>query len=162
MSRWNVFRDDDVNCFTDVGLLREVHEMIVSHGKIHTVAVEVENVWRAKDVWFFLQTEKNLNVVLHGWDHSDYSKMPRLEICQHVRRSLEEWNHHSLAYDTPHPLTVWCPPWNRVSHDMEVAANAHGLKIDIRWKGDSDVYGFHYWECRDPERKAKLIKALNT
>lgn len=162
MSRWNHFRDDDINCFTDIGLLRETHELIVSHGKVHTVAVEVENIWRSKDVWFFLMTANNLDVVLHGWDHSDYSLMTKTEIEDHIRDSIDYWDHYSAAYNNPHPLKVWCPPWNKVSEEMRIVAKESGLEIDTRWKGDSDVYGHHYWEMSCPIRRQKLIHALNS
>jgi peptidoglycan/xylan/chitin deacetylase (PgdA/CDA1 family) len=161
MGRWNHFRDDDINCYTDVGLLREVHELIVSHGKVHTVAVEVENIWRSKSVWFFLMTARNLDVVLHGWDHSDYSKLDRLTIYEHLEKSLRYWNEHSAAYDHPHPLKVWCPPWNLVSHEMKDVSIELGLTIDSRWKGETEVYGFHYWEMRCPLRLNKLKSALS-
>jgi peptidoglycan/xylan/chitin deacetylase (PgdA/CDA1 family) len=162
MGRYSVFRDDDVNCFTDIGLLKYTHDLIESRGKVHTVAVEVESIWRAKSVWFFLMTAKNLDVVLHGWDHSDYSQLDRDTIYKHVEKSLHYWDHHSAAYDHPHTLTTWCPPWNRTSEDMWSVATDHRLTIDTRWKGDSDVYGFHHWEISDPAREAKLIKALES
>lgn len=162
MNRYHTFRDDDVSYTTDIHLLMLAHDLIVSRGKLHTVAVQMERLWDNKEVWFFIMTAQHLRVGLHGWDHSDYSKKPYGEIDVHLRRCKEHWESHVRAYPDAPKISTFYPPWNRVSDDLRKACHAHGLLIDDRWKGNTGVYGFHSWELIEPQRRRKLERALDS
>lgn len=160
MSRYNTFRDDDISVTTDIGLLMKTHDLIISYGKIHTVSVLMKDLWDNKEVWLWLMTAKNLSVGLHGWTHLDYSRQP-FEICLlDIRRSLDYWQEHTGAYPDAPRISMFYPPWNRSSMELELACRDCGLVLDNRWKKDTPVYGFHSWEMFLPDRWAALEKAL--
>ena len=159
---YHTFRDDDISFTSDIGLLMQTHELIVSKGKVHTIAIQMERLWDNKEIWFFVMTARNLAVGLHGWDHSDYSRMSMTEILDHLRRCREHWDSHVGHYPNAPKITTFYPPWNRVSDELRQACQACGLTVDNRWKRGSGVYGFHSWELIDPIRRKKLERALDS
>lgn len=152
-----LFRDDDISYTTDWRLLQEAHEIIESRGKIHTVAVQMYRLWENKEVWYWLMTAKNLVVGLHGWEHSDYSKMPYECIVEDIHKCKAYWMHNTRNYKNPPMWDTFYPPWNHVSNDLTLACRDTSLKLDSRVGGD--VFNFHYWELVDPTRRARLERA---
>lgn len=162
MSRYSLFRDDDISVTTDIGLLIKAHELVTDYGGRHAVALLMKDLWDNKEVWLWLMTTPNLVVGLHGWTHRDYSVLQSTEIIADIELSLTYWREHIGAYPEAPQIDTFFPPWNRSSPALERACYATGLKLDTRWKKDSDVYGFHSWELILPERRAKLVEALES
>lgn len=155
-----IYRDDDVNRFTDVNLLIKIQDLFDKHGKIHTVTLEMKDLWENRGVWYWLMITPNINVALHGWEHVDYSVMFYDEILNHLHVALSYWEEHSKNYDYEFkPIKVFYPPWNKVSDDLHKACAECRLEVndcvDI-----SKVYNFHWWECIIKEELDRLEEVL--
>lgn len=161
MPAYTLFRDDDISYTSNINLLMETHELFLKHDRQHLVTVQMYRLWENKEVWFWLMTAKNLAVGLHGWEHDDYSLMPEHNAAEQIKKSLDYWQTVSArgGYQAP-PITTFYPPWNHVSHTLDVAVRKCGLLLDSRWR--APVYGFHYWELIDPARREALEKALRS
>jgi hypothetical protein len=172
VSRVEVFRDDDIGVMTDIGKLERAHEIIVSAGKTHTVAVLMKDICDNFEVWWFLHNAKNLNVQLHGWTHKAYDGLPWWdnsgkycdgltydEIMSDLRESLDYWKNISKrgCYRIP-PLTTFYPPWNRVSDLTLKAAAACGLTVDARHGKGTPVFLFDYWDSASVELLRKAVR----
>jgi hypothetical protein len=148
-----LYRDDDVSKFTDISLFMKVHSLFGKYQKLHTVAVEMEDLWENKVIWYILVTQKNIKVDLHGWKHKDYSILSYQEIVDDIRRSLDYWymnierGYGIDAIGKDKKITTFFPPWNRVSDNLKKACIDTGLTLDSRIGGD--VYNFHWWACVD-------------
>jgi peptidoglycan/xylan/chitin deacetylase (PgdA/CDA1 family) len=158
-----LYRDDDISVTTNIILLKKVHDIIVSRGKIHTVAVQMKDIWENKEVWYFLMTAKNLDVGLHGWTHRDYSKLSYDEIMRDIHESISYWESNILrgGYNKKEIKTFY-PPWNRVSQDLERACKDMGLILDSRTikTHPGEVYGFHYWTFTEQDSVDRLVSVL--
>lgn len=155
-----LYRDDDICVTSNVTLLRQVHDLFIKHNKIHTVAVQMKDIWDNKEVWYWLMTAPNLEVGLHGWEHKDYGVMPYSEIYSDIERSINYWNTHIVKgkYHQK-PLKKFFPPWNSSSYRLEEACEKFGLTVDTRVGGE--VYNFHYWALQDKDRMKKLEDTLS-
>ena len=154
-----IYRDDDVNKYTDIGLMEEIHAPFIKYNKIHTIAVEMEDLWESKHVWYWITETPNIDVELHGWTHKDYSAMSYEDVRKDIQKSLDYWNGHTLmgGYKEKQ-IKVFYPPWNRVSPILQDVCDNLGLKLDNRVGGD--VYNFHWWTFRD-KRREDLKKLQN-
>lgn len=158
-----IFRDDDINKYTDIGTFLKVHSLFEKYKKLHTVAVEMEGLWENKELWYILVTTPNIQIGLHGWTHLDYSKMPYNEICDSISKSLNYWKSHIIegygsgVYQGNKIIRTFYPPWNRVSEDLKRACAACELSLDSRTS--DGVYNFHYWACIE-ERYMKDLEQM--
>jgi len=149
---FNLYRDDDVNKYTDMELMERIHKLFLESNKIHTVAVEMEDLWESKEVWYWLMTTPNIDVGLHGWTHKDYSALSYEEIRKDIQQALDYWNMHiKMAGYKERPIKVFFPPWNRVSQRLRDACANLKMKVDDRVGGE--VYNFHWWTFRDKKRE---------
>lgn len=57
-----LFRDDDINKYTDLSLFLKIQAAFNEHKKLHTVAVEMEGLWENKGIWHVVVTNLNLKV----------------------------------------------------------------------------------------------------
>lgn len=115
-------------------------------------------LWENKEVWYFLMTAKNLAVGLHCWEHKDYGTLSREVLREDISKSLEYWNSHvSRGGYSPPEITVFFPPWNSSSSDLESVCEEFALCVDTRRGGP--VFNFHYWELVDQSRVQNLEKA---
>lgn len=154
-----LWRDDDISVTTDATLLVKIHELFVKYHKTHTVAVQMKDIWENKEVWYFLMTAPNLNIGLHGWEHTDYSRIPRAEIKHELSMALDYWNFMIARGNyEPKPLSVFYPPWNKINEDLVDVCKELGLRVDNRVGGD--VFNFHSWEFIYPERLKHLEASL--
>ncbi|MCC7422023.1 MAG: hypothetical protein IT428_17225 [Planctomycetaceae bacterium] len=160
MAKYQVFRNDDVSVTTDIGLLLRTHEAIEKAGRIHTVAVEMCDLWKNKEIWFFLQTARNLEVCLHGWEHSEYWRMTKDQCLEDIRKSLDYWKSMTErgGYRSP-PIKKFLPPWNKIGPGLLEACQIAGLELDARV--GPPVYNFHSWEFIDRNRLSRLEEALH-
>lgn len=157
---YTLFRDDDISKYTDMTLMREVHQLFIDNKKIHTVSVEVEGLWDNKLVWYWLMTAPNLQIGLHGWNHSDYSVMAITDIIDHFQRSYRYWSERIAGggYEK-RDFVAFYPPWNKVGNGLRMVCEEYKLPLDNRVGGE--VYNFHWWTMHDDKRKAALQSALS-
>lgn len=140
----NLYRDDDINKFTDIATFKAINDLFKKYGKIHTCAIEMEGLWESKGIWYLLTTEPNVEIGLHGWTHKDYSLLPIDEIVHDIERSLEYWRTkvaRGFGADKVKPIKVFYPPWNKVSPNLINACAEFDLKVDA-----TSGYQFHWWE----------------
>jgi peptidoglycan/xylan/chitin deacetylase (PgdA/CDA1 family) len=141
-----------------------VHDLFKKHNRVHRVAVEFQDLWRNKEVWYMVVTEPLIDVALHGWTHNFYYKMPYDEIMTDFKKSLDYWEEYvtrGFGKDKVKPIKIHHPVWNKVSTELERACRDLGLEIDSRHGAEHpEVYGFHSWDCHYPERLQRLENAL--
>jgi len=148
-----LYRDDDVNVYTDAYLFRELHKQFLNKGMKHTAAVIMKDLWQNHALFWYLATAPLLNIGLHGWEHKDYSILSYDECYTDIKKSLEYWKENSTrmvgAYKD---ITTFFAPWNRESENIRKACSDNGLKFcNIRkgkWEG-YDVKSFHWWNVMD-------------
>lgn len=161
-----LFRDDDINIYTDMGIFTRVHDLFDKHNKVHTIAVEMRDLWESKDIFYYIAMKRNIKVGLHGWTHKDYSKLS-FEECNHdIEKSLNYWNGNRNRMITPemaahesNRIDTFYPPWNRVSDNLIRACERNGLKVDARYSLP-EVYIFHFWAMIEGNRIKELEELL--
>lgn len=161
-----LFRDDDINIHTDSGLFRQVHELFNKYGKTHTIAVEMENLWDNKFIFYYIAMNRNIKIGLHGWTHRDYSKLSYDECCADIGKSLKYWYENrnrmllpEIAAHESNRIDTFYPPWNRVSDSLKKACEFHGLKVDARCTLP-EVFNFHFWTMFETHRIKELEELL--
>ena len=140
-----IFRDDDINKYADVTTLLRVQEIFDKHSKVHTVTLVMEDLWESRGVWEWLLTTPGLDIALHGWRHRDYSVLSYAEAKVEIDRALSYWRSNVLRMHKERPITVFYPPWNKVSPNLKKACDACGLKVNDS-VDPSQVYNLHWWE----------------
>lgn len=155
-----LFRDDDINKYADVNLLMEIQGLFVKYNKVHTVTLEMEDLWENRALWYWLMMTPNLDVALHGLRHDDYSTFDYRTIQDHLGCALEYWEENSKRAGYKYkPITVFYPPWNKVSDDVHRACKDLGLEVND-CVDTAKVYNFHWWECIYKENLDKLEEML--
>lgn len=147
-------------------IFTKVHDLFEKHGKVHTIAVEMKDMWDSKTIFYFIATKTNIKVGLHGWTHRDYSKLSYDECVADIEKSLKYWRDNVSRMITPdvanhksNVIDTFYPPWNRTSPDLIRACEKCGLKIDAR-HSVPEVYNFHFWSMTQKSHLEKLEQAL--
>jgi hypothetical protein len=159
-----VYRDDDVNIYTDLYILTQVQKLFDKYNKVHTITVIMRDLWDSRGVWQWLMTTKNINVELHGWEHIDYTSVNYETIYNSLKLALMYWGINGRRCEEQYkyklrPITTFYPPWNKVNEDVYKACSDLGLVVDNRPTGQ-DVYSFHWWEMVEAEQLSRLEGAL--
>ena len=142
-----IYRDDDVSKYTDLTTIMKIHELFVLYNKVHTVTLLMEDLWESKGIWYWLMTAPNIDIALHGWGHSDYSKMTYDEIRENLLKCVIYWESNIVRGGWKYKkLTTFYPPWNKVSDDLRRVCEVCDLKINDCVDA-SKVYNFHWWTC---------------
>ena len=159
-----LFRDDDVNVYTDVYLFWSLHQEFIKREKIHKVAVLMKDIWENHAPFYYLATAPYLEVELHGWEHKDYSQLTYMECYSDLMKSLVYWNENALRMTggLVRPITTFFAPWNHEGEGIKQACNDLALKFCAVKKGEWDgkyVNSFHHWYLElHPEDIPKLFK----
>lgn len=157
---YKMFRDDDICITSNSELIYRVHNLFIKHNKIHTIAVLMDNIWDNKEIWYWMMTAKNLEICLHGWTHTDFSKMTEQEIREDLTKCFDYWKMRLECHKKPYiEIKKFLPPWNRVSDTLKKVCSEFGLEVDNRVGGE--VYNFHYWALYDTYRMDELDKVLS-
>ena len=144
-----LYRDDDINVYTCVDELKRIHEPFIRHNKIHTVACEMKDLWCNKGLFWFLVTDPNINVELHGWTHEDYSVWDKISLRRELAKARAYWEYNScrilgrMPFSDLKRITTFFPPWNRVSPNLVDVCNE--LKLKLSYKTEDCKWMFHYW-----------------
>lgn len=161
---FELYRDDDINKYTDITTMLIIQDYFDKAKKLHTVAVEFEALWESKAIWYLLLVCQNIKIGLHGWTHKDYSTLTYDEICVDIEKSLDYWyGYVTRGYGagalTPNKkIETFYPPWNRTSDHLHKACEKFNLKVDDRVGGQ--VFNFHWWEMIFGHRQEQLAGAL--
>src|SRR3990167_10733706 len=149
-----LYRDDDINVYTDAFVFKDLHKQFIAKKQVHTVAVLMKDLWDNHALFWYLATAPLLEVGLHGWEHVDYSTL-RYETClAHLRTSLDYWetNVKRMLQLSELPeeknIRIFFAPWNKESDEIKDACQAVGLKFcnvkNGKWE-DYNIKSFHWW-----------------
>jgi peptidoglycan/xylan/chitin deacetylase (PgdA/CDA1 family) len=148
-----IYRDDDVNVYTNVFLFKELHKQFIELKQVHTVAVIMHDLWENHALFWYLATAPYLEVGLHGWEHKDYSKLSYADCYFDLKKSLDYWNENTLRMvGNSKKITTFFAPWNHESENIKKVCKDLGLEFcNIRkgyWHGQK-VHSFHWWNIID-------------
>lgn len=157
-----VIRHDDYDWRMDAKDYIAVHEEFKKRGLVETANMQFTQWGKLQRVDQELVNYINANkesycIQIHGWGHFMYSEFE----YDFIVRDLEACLYSCKKYFDVVP-TIWYPPWNCLSPNMERAAGFVGLTIDTEsfdiakfireqkagiYKGHS-VY-FHAWNSHE-------------
>ena len=145
-----VYRDDDLNVYSDAYLFKRLHEKFIQEGKTHTVAVLMKDLWQNHAIFWYLTQASNLVVELHGWEHKDYSKLAYTECYDDLKKSIEYWKENAdrMTGKDNRAITTFFAPWNREGDNIKLARRDLGLKFCATQSGEWDgnkIRSFHWW-----------------
>lgn len=144
-----IYRDDDINRFTDIQVFMAIHDLFLKNNKIHTCVCEMKDLWESRGLWHLLMTLPNLEIALHCWEHIDYSELSYEQARVEIGKAISYFNEKTKSgYGKVIPIKTLFPPWNRVSDNLKKACDSWGIRLDNRHSGD--VFAFHWWECINP------------
>jgi peptidoglycan/xylan/chitin deacetylase (PgdA/CDA1 family) len=153
ISKHKLYRDDDINVYTDAFRFKELHEYFMAKGKKHIAAVVMKDLWENYALFYFLATAPLLDIGLHGWEHKDYSELSYEECYEDLKKSLKYWEEHSTRM-TGHAknISIFFAPWNKESDNIKRACKELGLKFCNKREGyweDYYIKSFHFWNLID-------------
>jgi hypothetical protein len=154
-----------------------VHEQFIKAGLIETAGLQFVRGDRIvdcrQDLIDYMNTTPNWDFQLHGWGHYKYNEMD----FDSIVRDLAAGMFMCQKYFGKIP-TVWYPPWNCYSENMQKAADLMGITIDnesydisrfIRDRKDNTYLGhsfyFHAWQKHERDQLPEaldLVKSLLT
>jgi peptidoglycan/xylan/chitin deacetylase (PgdA/CDA1 family) len=165
-----IFRDDDICATTPTALLQSAHNIFLTNGVIHTLALVSQHLDEefAQNLVAYIKATPLFDLQLHCWNHVDLTEdMARTEL--HLLQSLEMIERVFGV----RPTTLY-PPWNRSNKNTQEIAEALGLTVStdkislegyLRCGGlaREEVINFHYWSPHEVEllRKAVPIYAAH-
>ena len=144
-----IYRDDDVNVYTDAFKFKELHQKFIDRKEVHTVAVIMKDLWDNHALFYYLATTPYLEIGLHGWKHKDYSLLSYKECRADLERSLEYWKENATRMTgVCKPNKIFFAPWNHESENIQRACADLGLSFcnvkKGRWNGQ-EIRSFHWW-----------------
>ena len=156
------YRDDDINVHTALSDILPIHEVFRRHNRLHTVACEMKDLWLNKALFWFLLKDPLINVELHGWTHEPYSTWDVAAIVEELARARLYWHTHATrmlgcdleSLPPTKRISVFFPPWNRVSASLEAACAQLGLRRS--YKPEDCKFMFHFWSTTPREVEEAL------
>ena len=148
-----IYRDDDINVYTNVYLFKELHKKFIAKKKVHTVAVIMKDLWHNHALFWYLATAPYLEVGLHGWEHKDYSRLSYDDCYKELELALAYWRENAKRMvGTAKSIEIFFAPWNRKSEEITGAcSDLHLMFCNVRkgmWNG-REINSFHWWYCID-------------
>ena len=155
-----LYRDDDVNVYTDAFEFKKLHQQFIDKNQVHTVAVIMKDLWENHALFWYLATAPLLQVELHGWEHKDYSLLSYEECYSDIQKSLTYWetNYTRMVYPNNKGITVYksittfFAPWNKESENIKQACADLGLRFcNVKggiWEKNK-IKSFHWWNIID-------------
>lgn len=144
-----LYRDDDINVYTDAFKFKELHEYFKFKGKRHIAALIMKDLWDNHALFYYLATEPLLKIGLHGWEHKDYSKVGYQKCYDDLKKSIDYWEENSKRMTgNAKKIEIFFAPWNNESEDIKKACEDLGLKFCNKREGYWDEYyikSFHWW-----------------
>lgn len=148
------------------------HEKFINAGLTETAVVQLARNGRFSnfptDLIEYMKTAPNWDIQLHGWGHDMYSEWEYDYILRDISAAVY-WV-EKLFERKP---TIWFPPWNQMSLNMERVAKVLGLTINnesndiakfIRETKTGDFKGssvyFHLWNRGEAELIDEMVELL--
>ena len=155
-----LYRDDDVNVYTDAFKFKELHQQFIDSKQVHTIAVVMKDLWENHALFYYIATAPYLEIGLHGWKHKDYSILSYKECYEDLKRSLEYWKKNSTRMTgVCKPIKIFFAPWNREGINIQKACADLGLSFcnvkKGKWNGQ-EIRSFHWWNIISNNFKINL------
>lgn len=171
-----IIRSDDFDFRMIPEFYIAVHEHFIANDLIETAVVQITQHGRLFDfgergkmeIINYMNTAPNWDIQFHCWAHDAYGEMEYSEVARDVSAGL--FHFQKLFNKLP---TVWYPPHNARSEEMERAAGLLGLRIDnedmpirrfvdkVGWvdgKFQGHSLYFHSWKHQEMEYFEEMIK----
>ena len=152
-----IWRDDDINRFTDIQVFLQIHDLFIKHKKVHTCVVEMKDLWESRGLWHLLMTLPNLDIALHCWEHIDYSVLSYEQAKADIKKCLDYYKSKINGYKYKE-IKLFCPPWNKST--MLLSKACYELGLGVNDNTDGKTYNFHWWECMDKSGLDNLEQVL--
>jgi len=124
-----IVRSDDFDWRMDTQSYVDIHQLFVDAQVVETAVLQFAQFGRLcnvrEELVRYILNTPYWDIQLHGWQHDHYDEMK----YDFIVRDLAAAIHMCQKYFKVTP-TVWYPPWNCLSNEMEMAATTVGLKID--------------------------------
>jgi len=156
-----IYRDDDVNVRTSFTLFKQINEEFKKAGRVHTIAIVMKDFFDNYELAHYCFTEPNIDIELHGWEHTDFSKISIMSAIQEISICLRYYKEnverrYQVKYDELSKnkrLTTLFLPWNKDGISPRRACDELNMfSCDVQngeWQGNK-IISFHYWSVGDP------------
>lgn len=167
-----IIRSDDFDFRLSPDEYIENHEKFIKAELTETAVIQftqhgnIPDYSKIQKLFEYMKTTPYWDIQLHGWAHEMYGELPYGEVYKQLAASLYMMD--KLFGIKP---TVWYPPWNNTSPEMEKAASEFGLKVNaeshdissfIREMKDGDFKGnvvyYHLWNYTEAAQIDDMIK----
>lgn len=173
-----IIRHDDFDFRLTPNEYIEIHEQFIKADLVETAVIQFTQDNRlssiSDELVNYMLNSSHWDFQLHGWAHTHYDELKYDYIVRDMSAAIF-WCKRIFG-KTP---TIWFPPWNCMSREMELAAEVVGLRIDnesndiakfIRetevevgrngvWQGRS-VY-FHGWKSDEMKLFPRMLELAN-
>jgi len=153
-----LYRDDDVNVYTNAFAFKDLHQQFIAKKQVHTVAVLMKDLWENHALFWYLATAPLLEIGLHGWIHVDYSKLEYTACYRDLKTSLDYWQENATrmlqVQELPEnkKIKIFFAPWNHEAPPIRYACRDLNLKFcNVKggeWEGYK-IKSFHHWNAID-------------
>lgn len=124
-----ISRHDDFDFRMEPQEYIAIHEQFIKADLVETAVLQFAQFGNVADIpeelIKYMTTTPNWDFQLHGWEHSHYNEMHYSFILRDMAAAIHFCEKHFKK--TP---TIWFPPWNCLSIEMEKVAERLNLKID--------------------------------
>ena len=153
----SLYRDDDINRFTDIQVFLQIHDLFIKYNKTHLCVVEMKDLWESRGLWHLLMTLPNIEIALHCWEHIDYSVLSYEQARIDIKKCLDYFYSKKNGYKLKE-IKLFCPTWNKSTLALSKACYDLGLALNDN--SDGRTYNFHWWECINKEGMEELERQL--
>lgn len=124
-----VIRHDDFDFRLSPAEYIQIHEEFIKRKLTETAVLQFAQFGRLanfpKELIVYMREAPYWDLQLHGWEHAHYDEMKYDFVVRDMAAAI--YMCEDLFDITP---TVWYPPWNCYSQEMDRAAEYLNLKID--------------------------------
>jgi len=160
-----ILRDDDIYLtksprydiiYYDFDKFKKAHKLLKGHKHyLAIIASEIDTYPELTE--YILANKKDFGFGIHGWEHSDYHRIPNIE--EELKRAKDKIEE---TFDTD--VKWFFPPWNRWGEKTEQACINLGIKLDNNYTQfpdikKADTLCFHYWNDKKVNALAKWLQS---
>lgn len=124
-----IIRHDDFDFRLDPEEYIALHRRFIEYDLVETAVIQFAQFGRmaspSPELINYMNYAKNWDLQLHGWEHAKYDEMDYSSIYRDTAAAL--YRFQEMFNTKP---SVWYPPWNCYSEEMQQVADELGLKID--------------------------------
>lgn len=155
-----IFRDDDIRADSDPVVVAKIHQIFVKYDRVHTLGLQLENLYRTP-IWnWMVETYKNtpeyLHFELHCWTHRFYYNLPYEEVVADLQRCIDYWN---LYRGEMPAFKMFFPPNSLTSPTLYRACEKVGL-VCVNLGENYPSHVIHWGDVKDGSTKFEEIEKM--